>query len=156
MMNAPVSQPAEPKIMKRELSYGEFALSETQRLTFRQGLPGFEHLHRFTVAELTDFSPFSVLLSDEEPEISMMIINARFLKIWESIRIHPREIEPLGAQGLADIDIWVILRTDPATHAFTANVKAPLVVNRKTGQSHQVILDNDDLSVQYPLSEGLI
>ena len=47
-------------------------------------------------------------------------------------------------------------KTEHETREFSANVKAPLVVNRKTGAANQVILENENLSVEYPLSEGLI
>ncbi len=45
------------------------------RLPF--GLPGFESLSRFLVAELIDFPPFHFLQSLEERELGMLLLDAR-------------------------------------------------------------------------------
>ena len=137
-------------------TFGEFSLVEGRIVNLINGLPGFEHLKRFTIAELADFAPFSAMISLEEPEISMLLVHARHLAVWNSVGVDPRELSAIGAGPGADLDIWVILRTDPETHAFTANVKAPLFVNRETNSGDQIILDDSRLSVDYPLSEGLI
>ncbi len=151
--------PMEPEHQKDDQimhAFGEFSMIPTQQLELPNGLPGFEHLHHFQISELEDFKPFSALLSVEEPAVSMLVIHARYLKIWQSVSIHAQDLQRIQARKRGDVDIWVILRTEPETHAFTANVKAPLFINRQTGQAAQIILERENLRTDYPLADGLI
>ena len=137
------------------LRYGEIPLENPRELKLIHGLPGFEHLEQFFLAELKSFEPFCALVARDEPDISLLMIQLEYLHIAGSIRIPEREWAALGA-GEKDQEVWTILKTDQETGAFSANVRAPVIVNRASGMARQIILDNDELDFEYLLSEGLI
>jgi len=119
------------------------------------GLPGFEHLHAFVLAELEGYAPFCAFQSVDEPDISMLMIDAKLLKIWQEVDLPPRELEILGLDNKTDSKQYVILKVDQGTQEFTANIKAPIVFNPISGAANQVILDNINLSVEHPLTNEL-
>lgn len=138
------------------LKYGNIPLQGEKRLNLIHGLPGFEHLSAFVLAELEDYAPFCALVSEDEPEISMLIINLQFLSISNNVRVPGREWDAVVANNKDAREIWAILKTDHQSGEFLANVKAPLIVNTEQGIAKQIILDSEDLVVDYPLSEGLL
>lgn len=129
-------------------------------LTFKNidlinGLPGFENLHAFILAELESYAPFCAFQSVDEPDISMLVIDANLLAVWKDINIPPRELQILNLEKSTDSEQYVILKVSQGTQEFTANIKAPIVFNPESGAANQVILDNANLSVEHPLNDEL-
>ncbi len=119
------------------------------------GLPGFEDLHNFVLAELEGYAPFCAFQSVEQPDISMLVIDANLLRVWKDIDLPPRELQILGLEKTGDSEQYVILKVSQGTQEFTANIKAPIVFNPQSGAANQVILDNASLSVEHPLINEL-
>ncbi len=135
--------------------FGGIQIMELKNLDLLNGLPGFEHLHAFVLVELEGYAPFCAFQSVDEPDISMLVIDAKLLKIWKEVDLPPRELKILGLEEKADSEQYVILKVNQGTQEFTANIKAPIVFNPATGAANQVILDNINLSVEHPLNNEL-
>jgi len=118
---------------------------------FHYGIPGFETLCDFTFEDLKDYPPFQLFRSLEEPELGMIVLNARYLKPFKSVMIPKGELHKINAKHQRDIEIYVILRVKPQTKQFVANTKAPLIVNKRRRKGNQIILENRDLQGEYPL-----
>ena len=138
-----------------ELAFGGIPMRGIQRVEMINGLPGFENLRSFQLAELEGYAPFCAFQSTEETNISMLVIDAKLLSIWKGIAIPPRELENLGLQNSTEAEQYVILKIDQRSQEFTANIKAPIVFNPLTGVANQVILDNANLSVEHPMLNEL-
>ncbi len=135
--------------------FGGIQVKAAKIIDLVNGLPGFEELHNFILSELQDYAPFCALQSVEEPEISMLVINAKLLPIWKGIEIPPRELQILDIEKTSDSEQFIILKINQRTQEFTGNIKAPIVFNQKTGVANQVILDNASLSVEYPMKNEI-
>ncbi len=120
-------------------------------INFHYGIPGFENLCEFTFEELKDYPPFQLFRSLEEPELGMIVLNARYLKPYQNVSIPKGELHKINAEYQKDVEIFVILRVKPQTKQFVANTKAPLIVNKQCGQGNQIILDHKNLQGEYPL-----
>ncbi len=136
-------------------AFGGIPVMTFKSIDLINGLPGFEHLHEFILAELEGYAPFCALRSVKEPDISMLVIDAKLLAIWKDIDLPPRELQILGVDKTADSEQFVILKVNQGTQEFTANIKAPIVFNPESGAANQVILDNASLSVEHPLNNEL-
>ena len=136
-------------------SYGGIPVRGFKNLDLLNGLPGFEHLRAFVLEELEGYAPFCALRSTEQPEISMLVIDANLLSVWKNIDLPPRELQILGLDKTADSEQYVILKVSQGSQEFTANIKAPIVFNPESGAANQVILDNARLSVEHPLINEL-
>jgi flagellar assembly factor FliW len=144
---------AEP--MVAEITFGGIPMLGAQRVDLINGLPGFENLHHFVLAELEGYAPFCAFQSMEQDNISMLVIDAKLLSVWQGVEIPPRELTILGLEQAGDSEQYVILKIDQSTQAFTANIKAPIVFNPVTGAANQVILDHAELSVEHPMQHEL-
>jgi flagellar assembly factor FliW len=150
------SQTTAPVREQQHAAFGGIPLIANKRIDLLNGLPGFEDLHRFVLAELDGYAPFSALQSEDRPEISMLVIDAKLLPVWEDIQIPARELQILDLEDSSLAEQYVILKVDQNSQEFTANIKAPIVFNPRSGAANQVILDNAKLSVEHPLNKELI
>jgi len=148
-------QSIEPELKPAEQTIGGVSVLALKNVDLLNGLPGFEHLHTFVLAELEGYAPFCAFQSVDQPEISMLVIDAKLLNIWKGIDLPPRELQILGLEKTGESEQYVILKVDQGTQEFTANIKAPIVFNPESGAANQVILDNASLSVEHPLINEL-
>jgi flagellar assembly factor FliW len=133
-------------------------IEQRKVIKFTYGLPGFEELTKFEVEDLKDYQPFSVLQSLEETDISMLILDVRYLKICDQIKISFDELKRIGVYSDnigENIKIYVILKIDEEKQILSANVKAPIVINTEKRLGGQIILDDKNLPVEYILKDGL-
>jgi flagellar assembly factor FliW len=126
-----------------------------RNINFRFGLPGFENLTKFQIVNLADYYPFSSLQSLEEPDVKMLILNIKSLDIAQQINIPRAELQKIELADAQKPDIFTILRINHQHRKLTANVTAPLIVNPKKEIGMQVILDNETLSMEYPVEKLL-
>jgi flagellar assembly factor FliW len=149
------TQTSTAESMSPEITFGGIPMMGIQKVDMIHGLPGFENLHHFVLAELEGYAPFCAFQSTEEGKISMLVIDAKLLSVWQGIEIPPRELAILGLEDGGQSEQFVILKIDQTTQEFTANIKAPIVFNPATGAANQVILDNADLSVEHSMQHEL-
>jgi flagellar assembly factor FliW len=130
-----------------------FDVASDKTLEFRYGLPGFETHTRFIVAEVQDFAPFRILQAVDNPEVSLLILNAHLITTPVELTIPEEELRRIAADQAPEdaVEIYVILKYDKDSHQFTANTKAPIVINWQNRLGQQVILEDRRLSVQQPL-----
>ena len=128
-----------------------FHHDEEQRIDFPFGLPGFESSRYFILSRLKDHELFNMLKSEDDARISLLIMNARYLKSQKCITISQSDLESVGAANQNELSIFVILKIDHESGLFTANLRAPLIVNSASNKGRQVILDDKNLSVTHPL-----
>ncbi|RMF06627.1 MAG: flagellar assembly protein FliW [Candidatus Neomarinimicrobiota bacterium] len=128
-----------------------FDLEIHSQARFRFGLPGFEHLNQFVIAVVKDFPPFHLLISQDEPQVNLLIIRTELLGIYRSIEIPPAELKKVGAGHREDIESYVVVKVNQEKNSLTANLRAPILIHRETKAAYQAILDRKDLAVDYPL-----
>jgi len=150
------AQLATTDTQKNVHSIGGLPMKVFKNINLVHGLPGFEDLHAFILAELDDYAPFCALQSVDEPDISMLIIDAKLLSIWKNVEIPPRELQILEIEKSEESEQFIILKVNQVSQEFTGNIKAPIVFNRNTGLGNQVILDNANLSVEHPMKNEII
>jgi len=121
-------------------------------LDFPAGLPGFEEHNRFVLESRADMRPFLWLRSLSDPDIALPVISCLLLKKQAPIHISNEELQLIGSPSQDDIASYFILRVDAKEGTITANTRAPVLINAKTMQGRQVILDREDLRVDEPLA----
>lgn len=116
-------------------------------LKFPAGLPGFEEHKQFILESRAEMRPFLWLRSVDDPEVALPVISCLLLKKQVLLHISKEELSLIGSPTQDDIAPYYVLRVDPKEGTITANTRAPVIINAKTMQGRQVILDQDDLRV---------
>jgi len=121
------------------------------KIEFSHGIPGFESIRYFTLFNLKDHELFHILKSDDEAQIELLTINVRFLKSQSEITISKADMESIGATSQDELELFVILKIDHESGLFTANMRAPIIINLHRQLGRQVILEDKNLPITHPL-----
>ncbi|NOZ08289.1 MAG: flagellar assembly protein FliW [FCB group bacterium] len=151
-INTPTNQQQD---LAGSVLFGGDEHSQEVKIEFPFGLPGFEVFTRFKISALQDYQPFCVLQSEDEPAISMLIIEVKFLTIQEKIVIPDKELRKVNILRGQDALVFLILKVNHKTHELTANTRAPLVINLEAKKGFQAILEDASLPLEYSLAKGL-
>jgi flagellar assembly factor FliW len=120
--------------------FGTFDVPVASILHFAQGLVGFPKHRRYVILEHRSGSPFKWMLSLDDPDLAFAVA-------------HPGELvadytPPLGlasrllGTATEDIALFVLVTIPPDPTCMTVNLMAPVVVDMRTRQARQIVLDD--------------
>lgn len=130
------------------------AESKDPILTFPAGLVGFPSLKTFHFFEPADGYPFKFLQSVENPEISFVCLDPLGFKPDYEVPLNEDEAQSLGIENAAEALILTIVVIPKDPKKMTTNLAGPLVINTKTLQGRQVVLNADKYPLQFPVLRG--
>ena len=127
-------------------------IEEIPEIVFPAGIPGFPFAHRFTLVWWGDeHSPFSILASLDESDLEFLVVPPLAFFPLYTPEIDDDVADRLGIENEDDVILLVIVTTGDEPGAATANLMAPIIVNRHTRQAAQVVL-----AEEFPLRAPLI
>ena len=132
--------------------FGELNIQEDKIFHFADGLPAFEDEHRFIILPFDDDSPYSFLQSVATPELAfLMTVPFVFFPDYEFV-LEDDVMAALAIKGSEDMQIYTLV-TIPGGNIkeMTANLMAPVVINKKTREAKQVVLDKSQYTTKHRL-----
>jgi flagellar assembly factor FliW len=119
---------------------------------FDFGLPGFEELKKFTILDIEEYNPFLLLHSVEDQNIAMIVLSAGQLDLEDDLHIPEHMLKELKEEDEHELDVYLILKIMDSGKQITANTKAPVLINFQNQKGRQIILENEKLSMDYPIT----
>jgi len=119
--------------------FGDLDYDENMVIHFAEGLFGFEQYRNFIIVHDVDSEPFRWLVSVENADLSFPML--------EPGMILPGYEGHLGK----DSEIWVLAALKPNVQQSTVNLRSPIVIDRRSYEGQQIILDDETLPFQFPL-----
>lgn len=114
-------------------------------------MPGFPDRRQFALVELDEDGVLCALRSLEEPDLRFLVVPpAPFFPDYAPV-VDDATVTDLEIDSADDALVLLVLRAGVSLADTTANLMAPVVVNRRTRRATQVILDDPTLSVSAPL-----
>ena len=132
--------------------FGELNIQEDKIFQFADGLPAFEDEHRFIILPFDDDSPYSFLQSVETPELAfLMTVPFVFFPDYEFV-LEDDVMAALAIKGSEDMQVYTLV-TIPGGNIkeMTANLMAPVVINKETREAKQVVLDKSQYTTKHRL-----
>ena len=127
-------------------------VEEIPELHFAAGIPGFPDARRFTLVWWGDeSSPFSILACLDDPALEFLVVPPLAFFPLYAPEIDDDVVERLGIDTEEDVILLVIVTTGEDASEATANLLAPIVVNRHTRQAVQTVLADGDHPLRAPL-----
>ncbi len=128
--------------------FGEVEIPDEAVIDFPLGLIGLGG-SRYTLLARSDDAAFVWLHSLDDPALALPLTNPwRFFDTYE-VEIADDEAERLGIESDDDTAVYVTVRAAESLEDFSANLRAPILVNN--GLGHQVINQAPDAPVRAPL-----
>ena len=138
--------------------FGDIDVQERKTLTFAEGMPGFEHLRRFTLvphhtAGGGKGSPFVWIQSLDDGALAFLAMEPHQSFPDYAPRVPRAEMEELGLTGEDARPRLLTLLTVPPGEplGITANLMAPLVINSRARLGKQVVLNTDQYGLRHRL-----
>ncbi|ANQ53360.1 flagellar assembly protein FliW [Thermosipho affectus] len=139
--------------MKYKTKLGELDIEEKEVILFENGLPGFEHLRKFSVISLKDTLPIMWLVSLEDENVAFPIMDPWLVYKDYEFEISSEDVKELEIKDRERVAVWVILTIPHGNpKETTVNLLAPVVINLENGKGKQIILDVDKYSTKHKLA----
>lgn len=136
--------------------FGEIELDEDKILTFENGIMGFEDCRRYTILYNNESGTrpvISWLQSLDEPGLALPVINPVFAREDYNPVVEDELLSGIGELTPENQIIFVTLTVPKDLTKMTANLKAPIVINADTRKGCQIIVENPEYKVKYPVYE---
>ena len=130
--------------------FGEIEEDEGKIVRFAAGLPAFEDEHEFIIVPYDEESPYVFLQSATTPDLAfLMTIPFIFFPDYE---FRLEDDKSLALESQEDLLLYTLL-TIPGSdiREMTANLLAPIVINSRTNEGRQVVLDKSSYCTKHKL-----
>lgn len=140
------------------LRFGQIEVEEEKIVHFKDGIPAFEEEHEFIIVPYDSESPYYFMQSLATPDLAFLItVPFIFFPDYE-FELDDVAQHELGIKDQEDMLIYVLI-TIPGgkIEDMTANLMAPVVLNKENMQAKQVVLDRSRYTTKhrlFPEKEG--
>jgi flagellar assembly factor FliW len=117
--------------------------------TLPKGIPGFEELRSFTLQQHDEV--FSLFSSVEEPAISFVTVNPFDFHSDYEFELSPENVNELSVIDQSDILVRCIVTLYDEIKNSTANLLAPIVLNKQNNLGKQIVLQNTEYITKHAL-----
>ena len=131
--------------------HGNIIYEDKDIVTFKKGIPGFDSLTKFILVDLKDCEPFKLLQSLENEELALILSSPfNVLRDYE-VKLPDETIKELSISTPEEVLILNTITLHSNVEKITTNLKAPLIINIKTGLGEQIIVDNSRYKIKHPI-----
>lgn len=139
--------------------FGTIEVGDEKILTFDKGIIGFEDWKKYTLifdVEKGEEASIIWLQAIDEPTLALPIMKPEYIvKDYDPI-VEDEIINSLGENiKEANLLVFCALTVPEDLTKMTINLKAPIVINADTLKGVQLIADNSDYQVKYPIYDIL-
>lgn len=131
--------------------FGTIEYMENEVVNFVRPILGFDQLTKFIVVSSPESEPLKWLLSIENPKISFVILEPQWVLQSYEIEISQHDIRALGgSENKEDYQAYLIITVPKGKpEEISANLKGPIVINRKNLNAIQMVSSNPNYDIQY-------
>jgi flagellar assembly factor FliW len=138
------------------LYFGATQIHEDAIVTFEHGIPGFQEEKNFVFLPFTEDNIYQIMQSVQTKELAFVVTNPfHFFKDYE-FDLDDSTINLLEIKEKEDLTIYTILTIQDPFSETTANLQAPVIINRKNNKAKQLILSNVPYKTKHRLFEEAV
>jgi flagellar assembly factor FliW len=131
--------------------FGDLCIEDKNIVNFSSGLIGFSGLNSFCIIDSSDPTSILWLQSLEQPLLAFPILEPKIFYPEYVIKLSSLEQSELKMKNLKNAAVFSILTIPENIPEMTANLKAPIIINIEEQMGKQLILQENDLPIQYPI-----
>lgn len=131
--------------------FGELEVDKKDVIEFSEGLLGFESLKKFFVVDPGDQTLILWLQSIDDAGTAFPIIEPKIFQPTYSVKLLPVELNSLQLENLSNASVYAILTIPQNVTEMSANLKAPIIINNKTKNARQIVLQDSKLEVRHKM-----
>ena len=135
--------------------FGEINFSEADKITFDNGMFGFDTHKEFALINFEAGQDTMVnLQSLEDENLSFVLMNPFYLLPDYQTGLSEQEMRLLGInEDTKGVLFYVVCVVKEHIKDSTVNLRCPIVINPETRKGVQIMLDNPKYTFKHPLSD---
>jgi len=122
-------------------AFGSINVDESQKISFPQGLYGFEALKDYVLLD-AEQEPFFWLQSVDSQQIAFILINPFLFRPDYEMNVDNDDLLPIGINDPGNALIFSIVTIPSDGSPMTANLQGPLVINKDNSTGIQAVLSD--------------
>lgn len=138
--------------------FGTIDIGNDKIITFEKGLIGLDEYKKYTIIYNTEKSNTDTIMwlqSLEDENLAFPVIKPEvFMPEYDPI-VEDALLEPIGNIKTAELIVLVTLTVPSDITKITSNLKAPIIINADNLKACQLIADNQEYIVKYPIYDIL-
>jgi flagellar assembly factor FliW len=131
--------------------FGTIEISESDVFTFKEGLMGFSHLHKFVLLDDPNDEIFAWLQSCENAGIAFPMLEPELFSASYNPTITKSDLLAVELLAKTEARMFTIITVPDDATLMTANLKAPIVFNVKQKIAKQVVVQENDYQIKFPI-----
>lgn len=136
--------------------FGEIEVDEEKLISFPQGIIGFPEIKDFLLIHDSETKGnIRWMQSIQEPAFAMPVIDPLTIKSDYNPCIEDELLKPLGDVKEEDLLVLVTITVPHEVEKMTVNLRAPIIINGENRRATQLIIDDEQYAVKYPIYEAL-
>lgn len=137
--------------------FGNIEIDVNKIINFSDGIIGFEDLKQFMIMHDAESEKSKILWlqSLDDGNIALPVIDPLLIKSDYNPVVEDELFKNIGELVDGEIFVLTTLTVPADITKITTNLKAPIVINPVTLKGCQIIVDNDDYVVRYPIYDIL-
>lgn len=135
--------------------FGEVDIEDEKIVDFPDGILGFEEYKRFTliydIKNNGEKSKIAWLQAVDEPDLALPVMNPFDVKEDYAPFMREASFKDLGDVNSENALVLLLVTVPNDVTKATANLKAPVVINSDIRVGAQIIVENKDYVIKYPI-----
>ena len=138
--------------------FGKIDIADEKIITLENGIIGFPDLRRFTIifdSEKDEERSILWFQSMDEPQFAMPVVVPNYIVPDYNPTVNDKLLAPLGKLDETNTYVLVTVKVPQRIEDMTINLKAPIIINTDTLLGAQIIVEDEDALVRFPVYEIL-
>ncbi|MFH1063296.1 MAG: flagellar assembly protein FliW [Candidatus Omnitrophota bacterium] len=132
------------------------ARDQATSMFFPEGIIGFSEHKEFSIIDNKSKEPFVWMESAQDNNLSFIIINPKEFKQGYEPILSAADKTALKINDLSECLIYALVCVPKDSDEISANLLAPIIINKNSNIGRQVILHDQDYSVQHLILEEML
>jgi flagellar assembly factor FliW len=125
----------------------------TEVLRFMTPILGFSELSRYVLHQSKP-GPLWWLQSTERTEVAFCVVQPFSLGLDPDYALDADEVADLGTTDPAELMVWTLVVLDEDPLKSRTNLRAPILICRRSGRAKQIVCHDGRLPMRQPLLPG--
>lgn len=136
-------------------AFGVCSIDPEEIVTFQNGMPGFEDVHQYILlGNGAEDTALMWLQSTENPDLAFVVARPETFRSEYKPKIKQAELKEIKLETAEDALVLVIAVVPEDVKKMTINLRAPLVINRRTKLAKQIVLEDENFSIREAVFES--
>ena len=131
--------------------FGELEVAEEQIMDFPEGLLGFPDEKKFALMEYKPESPFYILQSMADPDLTFLMINPFAFFNDYDFHMDDALMAEIGVTADNPPTVFNIATVRDKIENMTVNLAGPVLVNMRDRKAAQWVIEKTQFPTRYPL-----